>query len=855
MPSYTSTASEGDVKQLKANTLSHSRRESAIDGSDSFFGRDGASDLYGKGLASMLERYTLNRLGHNYRAQSRSPSPYRRKPSRSPSPYRRTRDRSPSPYRHGRGNRSGGPDSRSSHNKRKASPPRPSRPDKRYHADSSRHDDRRLKAQYDDVSASPRQPGGQKDRADTGDRRSTLLSYAEVEHPIPVPGFHDVPNDRSNIRQQDEQDYMPWVHTPDSAKLSKDAKPSRIAVARSGRSKDVEMQVNLFHEYFRPLTDANRKNADEEPDYSLTLVPEDKAPSVESREEKKRKWAAKRAELAAQQAPGTSNSTLLRQQAIINNASESTTPNVASPVALIDTINSPPNSPQLSDILSAPASPDIMIVDKQETISEGDSPSAANYDPTEDMLEDRARALHKAQQSELPTTAYDEADPQLQPTIPTIEKGSPMKNRKKDFDMFAFDDDENEDEEPEIATAKGTVLDAKLLDNWDDADGYYKIISNELVNGGQYRMIKTLGRGVFANVAQAEDVKDQDKEKKGRTVAIKIVRRNDLMRKASQKEMDFLRKLNESDPQDKRHIIRLLGSFDHKGHLCIVFEHMAKNLRDLLKEDTNGHGLSLQAVKMYARQMFSGLQHLRDCHIIHLDLKPDNILVSHDKKSVKLCDLGTAADKRDVIDRTEYLVSRFYRAPEIILDMEYGYAIDMWAIGCTIYELWTGKILFTGRSNNQMIKAFLECVGWPSEKLLRKGQPASVLANFELGPPLKFISKEVDPQGSVCILLPLKMLLTFCQLSIRKIEQQKRIHRDLKTRVLDAARGITEGGPSSTELSDFADLLGATLNWNVEKRIQPKEALNHKLFASKTLMPRPAVIKPMVKRGGSALRR
>jgi serine/threonine-protein kinase PRP4 len=743
----TASAGEATEQNNKANTLSHSR-ELAIDGTDRMFGLEGASDNYGKQPKTQGGRM-LNDPGHNYRARSRSPSPYRRKPSRSPSPYRRKHDdRSPSPYRHGRGNRGGhSNDSRSSHNKRKASPPpRPGRPDKRYHADGSRQDDRRQKTQYDDSRAGSRQ-SGQKDRAEADDRRfPSPISYADNEQSPPVPGFHDVLNGRNSSRQQNDNAYRSRPHAFGSNKLHGQ---SSVAAVRPGPSRDVKMYVPPLAQYYRHLRHPRRTDADDEPDLSVTLAVEETVPSEESREEKKRKWAAKRAQLAAQEATGHVNNPPLLQKAIINNATESATSNVASPAAEI-TNSTPVDSPRYMD--SQPGSPDVMIIDKQDVASEGDSPSAANYDPTQDMLDDRARAERKAQQSELSTTAYDESDPNLQPTIPTVEKAAPKnKKKKKEFDMFAFDDDEedDEDEEQDTGPAKGTVLDAKLLDNWDDPDGYYKIISNELVNAGQYRMIKILGRGVFANVAQAEDVKDQTEGKNGKVVAIKIVRRNDLMRKASQKEMDFLRKLNEADPQDKRHIIRLLGSFDHKGHLCIVFEQMSKNLRDLLKEDTNGHGLSLQAVKMYARQMFSGLQHLRECNIIHLDLKPDNILVSHDKKSVKLCDLGTAADKRDVIDRTEYLVSRFYRAPEIVLDMEYGYAIDMWAIGCTIYELWTGKILFTGRSNNQMIKAFLECLGWPSEKLLKKGQPASVLMNFELGPPLKFISREVDPNGNV----------------------------------------------------------------------------------------------------------
>lgn len=502
------------------------------------------------------------------------------------------------------------------------------------------------------------------------------------------------------------------------------------------------------------LTIVNRKMDDDTTDFTPTPV-QDKVPTQESREEKRRRWAAIRAATEQQKSKES-----LLQQAILTNASEANTPNNASPAAFADSPISPFASPRNGDFESAPASPDVMVIDKQGEFSEGNSPaaaspSAADYDPMQDMLDDRNRAAQKNQNTEVSSDAYRETDPKNLSTLPA-EKVAPVKKQKKEFDMFASDDeDEDEDVETEAnVAAKGTVLDEKLLDNWDDPEGYYKLISNELVDGGRYRVIKGLGRGVFANVAQAEEVGTDNGDASPRIVAIKMIRRNDLMRRASQKEMDFLRKVNEADPQDKRHIIRLLGSFDHKGHLCIVFEHMSKNLRDLLKEETNGHGLTLPAVRIYARQMFLGLQHLQNCQVIHLDLKPDNVLVSADKKTIKLADFGTAVDKRDVIERTEYLVSRFYRAPEIILGMDVGYPVDMWAVGCTVYELWTGKILFTGRSNNQMIKSFMDCLGWPSEKLLKKGLVNNVLDNFELGPPLKFISREVDQFNKVSTLHP-----------------------------------------------------------------------------------------------------
>ncbi|RMZ71432.1 CMGC DYRK PRP4 kinase [Pyrenophora seminiperda CCB06] len=840
--SQSSSASAGEIahpRPPKANTAS-STDENAINGASRSFGLDGAYDDFRRQL-------------------SRSPSPYRRRrsPSRSPSPYRRNRnaDRSPSPYRRPRDEPAG---NGTRGYKRKASPPR-SRSDKRYQTDRGNPNPGRFGESRKGGSSAA---GGFAREREMMDRsRAKPISYAEVENPNPVPDFRNglpMDNQRQNPRngkqqhrqytkeEKEEKSQKPR-HSFEQQQQKTSSDGVKAPAAQPSVSEDVEMLVDKPP--ISPFTSTdvcNRKNVEDIVDYSPAPV-EEKVPTEESREEKRRRWAAIRA--AAEQKPKEN----LLQQAVLTNASEATTPNVASPAAFADSTISPFASPRNGDLDSVPASPDVMIIGKQggysaDTSPAAASPSAADYDPVQDMLDDRDRAAKKNMKSDVSSNAYDETDPKALSTLPA-EKVAPVKKQKKEFDMFASDDEEEEEdvEADASVTAKGTVLDEKLLDNWDDPEGYYKLISNELVDGGRYRVIKGVGRGVFANVAQAEEISG---DATPRIVAIKMIRRNDLMRRASQKEMDFLRKVNEADPQDKRHIIRLLGSFDHKGHLCIVFEHMSKNLRDLLKEETNGHGLTLAAVRIYARQMFLGLQHLQDCQVIHLDLKPDNVLVSADKKTIKLADFGTAVDKRDVIERTEYLVSRFYRAPEIILGMDVGYPVDMWAVGCTVYELWTGKILFTGRSNNQMIKSFMDCLGWPSEKLLKKGLVNNILDNFELGPPLKFISREVDQYN---------------KLSVRKIEQQKKVNRDMKSRVHEAAQNISNGGPSLSELNDLADLLSATLHMNVEKRISPKEALAHKFFAPKAIAPKStaskstasknlalksAVVKPpMMKRG------
>jgi serine/threonine-protein kinase PRP4 len=215
------------------------------------------------------------------------------------------------------------------------------------------------------------------------------------------------------------------------------------------------------------------------------------------------------------------------------------------------------------------------------------------------------------------------------------------------------------------------------------------------------------------------------------------------------KEIEILQKLNEADPEDKKHMIRLVRHFEHKGHLCMVFENLNINLREVLKKFGRDVGINLRAVRAYAHQMLLGLSLMRKCNILHADLKPDNILVrclgpelwmntnlgqvNDDRTMLKICDLGSASDASDN-EITPYLVSRFYRAPEIILGMPYDYAIDIWSVGCTLYELYTGKILFTGRTNNQMLRSIMDCRGRFTSKMLKRAQFAYIhfdeAANF-----------------------------------------------------------------------------------------------------------------------------
>jgi len=88
-------------------------------------------------------------------------------------------------------------------------------------------------------------------------------------------------------------------------------------------------------------------------------------------------------------------------------------------------------------------------------------------------------------------------------------------------------------------------------------------------------------------------------------------------------------------------------------------------------------------------QIFRAMKYVHSAEVIHRDIKPSNIL-ANESCDIRICDFGFARGEAD--DLTEYVVTRFYRAPEVMLsNQKYSTAVDIWSIGCSFFELITGK--------------------------------------------------------------------------------------------------------------------------------------------------------------------
>ncbi|CAJ1418136.1 unnamed protein product [Effrenium voratum] len=341
----------------------------------------------------------------------------------------------------------------------------------------------------------------------------------------------------------------------------------------------------------------------------------------------------------------------------------------------------------------------------------------------------------------------------------------------------------------------------------DENEYYSASVGEELA--GRYKVEAAIGRGVFSSVYHCKGMKD------GKDFAVKLIRANAMMRRAADKEVEMYKRLEKVSAEDEgfKHIITLIDvqTFEHCGHLSLVFDLLKCDMRFALQKYGMGGGLPLPTLQQYVRQVFLGLRALRTAKVMHADLKPDNILMTLSKAEIKICDFGSAMDASEQV-KTAYLQPRYYRAPDIMLGVPYDMGIDMWSAGTTVYELSTGKILFTGKTNNQMMSKMITVMGKFPERMRTVGE----FARKHFNQNGDFMSQDPDSITG----LPDVIQLSKPTRTVLNLLQAELKHPNAGVERKDHEKWVVQ----------LAELVSKCCQLDPEDRIKPAEALELSFF-------------------------
>ena len=239
-----------------------------------------------------------------------------------------------------------------------------------------------------------------------------------------------------------------------------------------------------------------------------------------------------------------------------------------------------------------------------------------------------------------------------------------------------------------------------------------------------YRILEKKGEGTFSEVMRALHLPT------GKQYAVKCMKRSfDSVAEVNRlPEIQALRNLS-----GHPYIVQLHEVLYDERRLAIVFELMDMNVYEVIKDRKSY--LPESRVTRWMHQLFQAISFMHKNNTFHRDVKPENLLISDDV--LKLADLGSCCPSNNRRPFTEYISTRWYRAPECLLTSgHYTQKMDVWAAGCVFYELMSLNPLFPGKNELDQIHRIHSILGTPNQTLfdLFRSQSGEHLKDMHFSP-------------------------------------------------------------------------------------------------------------------------
>ena len=250
----------------------------------------------------------------------------------------------------------------------------------------------------------------------------------------------------------------------------------------------------------------------------------------------------------------------------------------------------------------------------------------------------------------------------------------------------------------------------------------FNVFNQKFIVDKRFELIRGLGQGAYGVVCSARCTENGEGEDKVAIKKVTNVFSKKILCKRALREIKLLAHF-----RGHKNIIFLCdldiipdvyGNFDE---IFLYEELMECDLHQIIRSK---QALTDSHYQSFVYQILCGLKYIHSADVLHRDLKPGNLLVNADCE-LKICDFGLARGYSSDPEKnqgflTEYVATRWYRAPEIILSFQgYTKAIDMWSVGCILAELLGGQTIFKGKDYVDQLNEILRVLGTPDEETIQ----------------------------------------------------------------------------------------------------------------------------------------